>query len=53
MDGFTLRARQAPLKAADRQTPASATVWLHAEGALVVSSSGGTVFSIDPGKQSP
>jgi uncharacterized OsmC-like protein len=34
MDGPTLRARQAPLKAAYRQTPASATVWLHAEGAI-------------------
>jgi hypothetical protein len=28
------RARQAPLKNAYRQTPASATVWLHAEGAI-------------------
>ncbi len=34
MDGPTLRARQAPLKAAYRQTPARATVWLQAEGAL-------------------
>ena len=34
MNGPTLRARQAPLKAAYRQTPASATVWLQAEGAL-------------------
>lgn len=34
MDGSTLRARQAPLKASYRETPSSATVWLHAEGAL-------------------
>ena len=34
MDGPTLRARQAPLKAAYRRTPAKATVWLHAEGTL-------------------
>ncbi len=34
MDGPTLRARQAPLKATYREAPARATVWLHAEGAL-------------------
>lgn len=34
MDGPSLRERQAPLKAAYRQTPASATVWLQAEGIL-------------------
>lgn len=34
MDGPTLRARQAPLKAEYRRAPAKATVWLHAEGAL-------------------
>jgi len=34
MDGPSLRARQAPLKAAYRLSPASATVWLHAQGTL-------------------
>jgi uncharacterized OsmC-like protein len=34
VDVSTLKARQAPLKASYRQTPSSATVWLHAEGAL-------------------
>jgi uncharacterized OsmC-like protein len=34
MDRASLRARQAPLKAAYREMPASAIVWLHAEGEL-------------------